>query len=353
VRSYRWTAAPLVAALAVMPLALQWAIPAAATVAPQAPSLRQCQTIGIPVALAPGDPASEQISAEYCLPFGRHVSTVDVLVPGATYNHTYWDWPVDPSLYSYADKTLAAGRAVLAVDRIGTGTSSHPLSTEITLQVEIYTIHQVIAWARQTARFGQVDLIGHSIGSVIAAGDASEWPQDVNRLVLTSIAHAITADEQTFESDVYPANQDPLFADSGLDSGYLTTLPGDRAQLFYYHGNPSVIAYDEAHKDVVSATSVNQAISWFIDSTSGSPSTANITAPVLVVLGQDDFLFCQSAGAPDCASPAAVRANEAPYYPGAASLTTETVPGTGHDVALSPTADLSFAMINAWIGTHG
>src|SRR4051794_9526697 len=28
-------------------------------------------------------------------------ATVQVLIPGATYNHAYFDWPQDPSRYSY------------------------------------------------------------------------------------------------------------------------------------------------------------------------------------------------------------------------------------------------------------
>jgi pimeloyl-ACP methyl ester carboxylesterase len=316
-----------------------------------APALRQCRTIDIPVAPEQGAPATWHVAAEYCTPYGIHASTVDVLVPGATYNHLYWDPAIDPSLYSYADKTLEAGRAVLDIDRLGTGGSSQPVSTDITATADVYALHQVILLARHVLRYSQVDVIGHSLGSIIAAVDAGTYPSDPTRLVLTGYLNDESSDVLVLENDLYPADQDPQFANSGLDSGYLTTRPGTRDSLFYYNGNPAVIAYDEAHKDVLSATE-EESLLPIEEAPAGQSVTDDITAPVLLIVGQEDFFFCEGSGVVDCTDSPGVQAYEQPYFADTASLSYEWLPGTGHDLALSQSADRSFAMINAWLDSH-
>ena len=180
-----------------------------------------------------------------------------MLTPGATYNGAYWDWPVDPALYSYVDKTLAACRATFDYDRIGTGTSSHPLSIGITIGAEAYVLHQIVTWLREDIGYGQVNLVGHSLGSVISIEEACQY-RDVSRLVVTGLLHLPDVGigfASTLESLLYPAIDDPEFAGQDLDLGYLTTIPGDRAADFYSSSaDPAVIAYDQAHEDVVPAT---------------------------------------------------------------------------------------------------
>lgn len=327
---------------------------AASTTSPLA--LRDCHPVNIPVALAPGGPVSYQIYGEYCLPYRQQPSTIDIMVPGATYDHLYWDWPVNPSLYSFADKTLAAGSAVLAIDRIGTGNSldeigtGTPLSSsQVTFAADAYTLHQVITWARDTARYSQVDVIGHSTGSLIAETDAYQYPSDPTRLVLTGLLNGANPNLAAFVAGLEPADQDPVLAGTplaSLDPGFLTTDPGTRGQLLYWqNADPQVVAYDEAHPDVFSGTELG-GFSF--------PSAAEldlITVPVLVVVGQEDSLFCEE-GAADCSSAAAVQALEQPYFTGSSSMTAIVIADTGHDVALHPTASHSFNEINSWIRTH-
>jgi len=337
------------AALVPLMVAAGAATATAAAATPAGALTRSCQMVEIPVALAAGDPADQHLAADYCVPPGSRARAADVLVPGATYNDTYWDWPQDPQLYSYVDKTLAAGRATLAISRLGTGASSHPASSAVTPAVSAYAVHQAIQWIRARG-YAQVDLIGHSLGSVIAVMVAASWPGDANRVVLTGYLNDLTPGDAAAQGDVYPAVDDPLFAHSGLDSGYLTTRPGVRAALFYYHGNPQMEAYDEAHKDVLSGPEF-AAVGAIADPPSTNPSSS-VTVPVLIVVGQEDYLMC-SAGAPDCTSTGALQSYEQPYFSRSPSLTVRSVPDTGHDLALSSTADESFAWINSWIDLAG
>lgn len=320
-----------------------------------------CTRVTLPASLGAGKPYDQKLSATYCQPFkwapGAH--QVDVLTAGATYTGSYWNWPVNPALYSYVGKTLYmgndsdpmnAGRAVVIYDRIGTGQSSRPASTDLTLDAEAYVLHSIV----QTLHFGgygfqKVNSIGHSYGSGVVIQEAGTY-KDVSRVVVTGYLH--DARNPIVATRNYPANQDPKFAGLGLDNGYLTSKPGTRGSSFYSaSGDPAVIAYDEVQKDVVPLTG-------FLGyaAQQGAPAATNISAsitvPVLAVTGQQDLIFCSNAAVLDCTNQAAVQAFEAPFYSGAPNFTAYTVPNTGHDVALHPSANDSFGVINSWIKSH-
>jgi pimeloyl-ACP methyl ester carboxylesterase len=304
----------------------------------------------VPVSPAQGSPHSWTVTVQYCRPF-VWTREVDVLTHGATYTHTYWDWQQQPATYSYVGKTLADGRATLAYDRIGNGGSGNsngtrPLSTEITMASDAWVLHQLIRglWF---LGYWHINSISHSYGSGVALAEATTDYNDhikVNAVVLTGYLHrpsnpAVTAGN-------YPANQDPMFVAAGLDNGYLTSRPGVRGTSFHAPtSDPLVVAYDDAHKDVVSLTG----LLGFLGAR-GVPAGANIsnlvTVPVLVVNGQQDAIFCYQPLVFDCADEAVVNANEAPFY---GNVEVHTIPGSGHDLTLHPSASDSYAIISHWI----
>ena len=100
--------------------------------------------------------------------------------------------------------------------------------------------------------FQHVIMVGHSIGSVEAWIEAARY-HDVDAVIVTGALHALSPDIRALQNDLYPAVDDPAFAGSGLDPGYLTTVPGTRGSLFYdpATANPAVVAVDEANKDTV------------------------------------------------------------------------------------------------------
>jgi len=189
----------------------------------------------------------------------------------------------------------------------------------------------------------------------MTAIDEAGTYHDVNRLVVTGLLHDLSNPNVPGAlADFYPANLDPEFSGQNLDSGYLTTLPGTRSALFYdtATADPSVIAYDEAHKDVIAANAIATGVTE-VDAPAATNVSNAITVPVLIVVGQEDALMCGAQPfTPDCRSNASIRTWEAPYYARAASLTAEVVANTGHDLALHTTANQSFLMINGWIATH-
>jgi pimeloyl-ACP methyl ester carboxylesterase len=312
-----------------------------------------CEQLNIPVALSAGQPANQNIVGTLCRPnVPTNSETVDILAPGGTYTTSYWDFPYNYPDYSYVDRTLQAGRATFNFDRIGTGASSKPLSTLVTFDADVYTMHQAIQWLRTNRAFNDVTMVGHSLGSIAAAQEAATY-HDVDRLVLTGYLHSASFNALlTIGTNFYPAVLDSQFAGSGLDLGYLTTLPGKRGPAFYSSSaDPTVIAYDEAHKDIVSSTEMGTAFSQLILPPPLN-SAQNITVPVLTIVGNQDTLCGTASVGVDCSSSATVDAHERPYFSGAPSYTAMVVPDTGHNLPLHPSKAASFASINQWILTH-
>jgi pimeloyl-ACP methyl ester carboxylesterase len=309
---------------------------------------------GIPVALAAGQPENYSITGELCATPVELASgeTVQLLIHGATYNHTYWDFgTIDGVSYSYARDLAAAGFATFAIDEIGAGQSSHPLSSDITIDVAAYVAHEIVQDLRDGViahtKFAKVIEVGHSFGSFTTWVEAATY-HDVAGAIITGAAHDTTVFSESIAADSYPAIDDPKFADSGLDPGYLTTKPGTRGSIFYNpaDSDPNVIAQDEATKDVISSTEIATG-----EPLEESTITQQIDVPVLVILGGDDNLFCGAEvdGASfSCSSGQELASEEASYYSPAAELRACIVPNSGHDINLALNHDLEEADAIAW-----
>ncbi|GAB3406119.1 alpha/beta fold hydrolase [Flindersiella endophytica] len=305
------------------------------------------------MSVTPSGSVTAKISGTLCTPasWSGGERQIDVLVHGGSYNQTYWDWPQQRSTYSYVRRALADGRATFAYDRLGVGKSSRPLSALVTVQSDAYVLHQLIGWLRSKDHYS-VNVVSHSIGGIVAIEEAAKY-NDVDRLVVTGMLHGVgigVAGVGTFVN-YYPATLDPAFLGSTLDASYVTTLPGARGWSYYNTktADPSVIAYDEAHKDVTThATLVSTAVADQLPAPLNS--TSRVRAPVLSIVGQQDIMFCGVLL--NCRSDRAVRLNEAPYFSRASSFTAETVPDTGHNLALHPSSGTSYRMISDWIESH-
>jgi pimeloyl-ACP methyl ester carboxylesterase len=354
---------------------------AAATSQPDTPA-PSCRSVQVPVALANGGQPTAHLSGEVCYPTTDVDSlrgAVQVLVSGTAYDESYWDFPYQPDTYSYLRAATSAGFTVFNVDRIGIGPSTHPLSTEVSIPSNAFTIHQAISQLRAGTVDGigydRVVIVGHSLGSLIAWYEAGTY-HDVDAVVASGILHSFDAlGVAKFLTTLYPAALDPKFFGTIVDPGYLTTLPGTRGESFYYAPNtdPEVVTTDEALKQTAT---VPEAVGVFEQELPGvlrplsaplcnlTPSlcdgiasslvygiTRQIDVPVLSVIGQYDGLLCGGANGPNaCSDVNAVRQNESVYYTGIAQrcLTVEELPASGHDVNLERDAPDWFALANAW-----
>src|SRR5437870_8142674 len=133
-----------------------------------------CRLRTVPVTLVhgPTDP-NLNVVTELCGPAPLAGRVVQVLVSGATYGPTAWDFPSQPERYSYVRALNQAGSATLSVDRLGIGRSSHPDSSEVDTPAHIAIYRRLIQSLRHGdygTAFDKVVIVGHSYGSVITYG---------------------------------------------------------------------------------------------------------------------------------------------------------------------------------------
>jgi pimeloyl-ACP methyl ester carboxylesterase len=356
---------------------------------------RECRDVQVPVALAPGQSADERIYGSLCTPSGRSPDTIQLLVHGATYTGLYWEFP-DPSggsdRYNYAAAANKAGFATLAIDRIGSGRSSHPLSTTITLESNAFTVHQVVAAIRRgqiTApdgkQFHKVVYVGHSYGTVVGWVLSTDYGEDLDAVVFTANVRGVTVTALPLVyGSVYPAALDPRFAEDGLDPGYLTTVPGTRDKFLYKPArfDPALVAFDEKTKSTVTATELTSPRGLL------NLPPLDVRVPTLLVVGSLDSQVCKEnfdaiptvtgggagavdallapfedaplplpqqvrlarLGGADCSSPETLIAYERPHLgPHVPSVDAFILPGAPHDLNQALNAEDYFTAVNDWI----
>ena len=308
--------------------------------APATAGPASCTDSFLAVSLGPGQPADQQVFTRLCRPAGHPPDTVQLLVHGCLYNGLYWDFP-DPTAgtdrYSFVAHAVRARYATLAMDMLGTGRSTHPPSSQATVDAGGWVIHQVVQ-ALRAAGFAKVIEVSWSFGTFFSWLEVSRY-QDVDAAIFTGATHHLAVSPALLRDalSLEPAGPDP---------GYLTTQPGTRQRIFYDPGPaaPAVIAYDEAHKDLMTDSEIT-----------GFPAALaeplDIRVPVLLVLSSTDPLFC-GALATDCTSPAAMLAQERPYLGGhLPSATAYLLAGSGHALDLGLNATAAFTVEQEWVAT--
>ena len=265
---------------------------------------------------------------------------------GATYNRLYWDWPQNPSIYSFRKNVVTRRVSVLNLDLLGSGGSSQPLSLYLTHEAQASMLHQLVQTMR-TRGFKKIILVGHSSGSGTITREAATY-RDVDGLIVTGFLHPEPSSISRLlevPGAMYPASLDPAFADLNLDPAYFTTQPGARGNPGFYNtrvADPKVIAYDDAHKDVVALPQLLGFPATFTDT---SISRA-VSAPVLSLVGAYDG-FCGTPACPEAA-------DEATAWSPAADLELHVIPEAGHDIHLHgrPYAEMEFAYVRRWLDRH-
>ncbi|BCJ49691.1 alpha/beta hydrolase [Actinoplanes sp. NBRC 14428] len=320
-------------------LSLSTAAPVAARAA--APEVT-CTDVSVPVTVA-GTPMP--MAGRLCVPAGAKV--VQVLVHGITWGQYYWDFPYQPERYSYVRAANAAGFATLNLSRLGHGASAHPPSVQITHEANASSVHQVVQALRRGelgGRFDKVMLVGHSIGALISWLEAGTY-RDVDAVVATAVTHQASLEGLAIDSlRYYPAPLDPKFVTSGLDLGYVTTLPGARSAYYEARNtDPAVIELDERLKETGTQSERFTALPDILFAQS-----KNINVPVLVVVGRQEPEFCNGLTSADCSSSEALTADERPYYGPDATVDALVVPDANHNVTLHRTAPQTNQAILDW-----
>jgi pimeloyl-ACP methyl ester carboxylesterase len=294
-----------------------------------------CEDVAVPV-------RAGQMYGRLCVP--RRATTLQVLVPGGTYDNRYWDIGHDPDALSYRLAMNNAGLATVAVDRLGSGRSARPPSALVGVSAQAEAVHAMVRSLRP--RFDKVVLVGHSIGSATATTEAARY-RDVDGVVITGLTHHINGPGAVpVFTTLTPAALESEPDGYGPDLGYLTTVVGTRYSSFHTPGatDPGALAFDEATKGVVTA---GETLDTGLMS-SLVPVSRQIAVPVMVVMGGRDANFCGPPFGADCSSNDALRASEEPFYAPEARLSTHVVPGYGHSLNYSPQAPAYHRAVIEW-----
>lgn len=310
-----------------------------------------CTITTVPVS---GPTGTATMSGQLCEPTGVSPRTIQLLVHGGTYNRSYWDLPGAPESYSYQRDMARSGRATFAVDRLGTGASTHPSSLPLLITLEARNLHEVVQHLRAGhvggTAYEKVVIVGHSVGSGIVAMEAATY-HDVDGVVLSGMTHmpAVPVLALGAALGLQPVFLDNLLGTLGSDPLYFTTRPGARAGLFYDLGDADqlVVNADEAAKDQISVPGMGTVAVFGIV----LPTTYGIDVPVFNAVGTNDVLFCGVLALRDCSNANALRAQEALYYRPEAQLETNVLPGAGHSLALHRNADAYRDATRAWLSS--
>jgi pimeloyl-ACP methyl ester carboxylesterase len=299
-----------------------------------------CSNVFIPVNI--GLIGSASIYGEYCTAAGGAERPLQILVPGITYTHVYFDMPGFGGRYSYVKFMNARGYDTLAIDRLGMGQSTRPL---IAATVNAYSnaeaLHQVVQYVRagNLARsYDSVVLTGHSYGTFVSDLESATY-HDVDGIIGTGWLQEPTAVGLAgVLSILTPADLYPKFA-GVIDPTYVTTTPGDRG-FFYAPGDtdPAVVAADEQTKDTASLAEVT----YLIPENLGG-LTERIGVPTLRVVGSRDRIMCLA----DSCSPANLAKTLPPLFPSGVDIYVQE--GAGHDVALEENNTGGFDAMLSWL----
>lgn len=316
---------------------------------------RECTTAAVPVSLARGGPKDQEVVGKLCQP-DRRANVLQVLVHGVTYSQAYWDLAGFGEKYSYSSVMNKKGYATFAIDRVGSGRSSHPLGTRLTVESHANAVHDVVQAARDGSLPGgpydRVVLVGHSYGTVISWVEQTTY-HDVDGLVLTGVMHLLGPENMIdLVTHTQPAALDPRLRQSvGMDLNYLTTTPRSRGQLFYSPGledtDPAVVAADEATKGTMTLTELATFPRRFVDGT-----TNRINVPSLVAMGQYDNFFCVGIHLQACDDSERLAGSERPFWSPAAQMEAYVLPGAGHNMNLERNAQEWYARAAQWFDVH-
>ncbi|CAD6592451.1 MAG: hypothetical protein ASARMPRED_006296 [Alectoria sarmentosa] len=302
------------------------------------------------------------IAGRYCEPevtIANRSDVVQLFMSGVTENNLYWfglGYPTgyDGNEYSTVDYASKQGYPTFVIDRIGVGNSTHPdpiLQQQVNLE-EAVSHELVLMLKAGTAvpgkTFNRVIFVGHSYGSILGNAQATNHPGDISAFILTGYGVSIipvAADlPQTvpFPADLYA----PRFA--GLPPGYLVTSssPGRRAYLW---GKPG--SYDEGIFEMDYNDEDDVGLGELLSIDAGLKEAPVSTAPVYIITGDSDDVFCLLATCGDGAS--SPQAQACSLFPEAETCEYFIPVGTGHMISLHYSAQTSFQKYHAFLASVG
>ncbi|KUN89279.1 alpha/beta hydrolase [Streptomyces griseoruber] len=296
-------------------------------------------TITQKVSLTGSGPADQTLSAVQYEPTGARVKGIQVMVPGVTYDHRYFDLKTSRGWVSQAREAAKDGWISVAVDRLGTGDSSSPAADQLNGATHSATIHQLITKLKAAHKGLPVALVGHSMGSAVAIREAATY-KDVDAVVVTGFMHHSGSGQLVFNAMMHPAAEDAAFKGRTIPDGSLTSRDGMRHQFYWpFNADLSTVKGDDAVKQITTQGEFTAFGDELINDTFGK----NVDVPVLSLVGEHDGLFF------DPADLKKALAAEPASYGSSPDVDVKSVLNAGHDLALQRNADSTTNTINEWL----
>ncbi|KIM97076.1 hypothetical protein OIDMADRAFT_168831 [Oidiodendron maius Zn] len=314
--------------------------------------------------------STETFAATYCEPTNQvpsRTNTLQLLVPGITYNRRYWDGSLsvtNQSSFSYVDYALSQGYPTLNIDRIGTGLSSHP-DPLLTLQLpfDVRATHVLIQHIKQGTTtvlpraFDKVIFVGHSFGSIIGNNLVKDFPADADATVLTGFSKSIAQALAGILIDV------PLPA-ALFDPARFSTLPllyilltdkSNREASFYY--GPDVY-YSRANYNIDFAQTDTVGVGEALTAFPGISAAPAYTGKVFILTGNEDAAFCGLGstllGQANCGNgPGSIIDTTRELFPNAAVYDYYVIPNCGHCLNYQFSAPDSYSRVHQWLQGQG
>jgi pimeloyl-ACP methyl ester carboxylesterase len=271
-------------------------------------------------------------------------SSVLLAEHGLSYGRWAWDFPLDPATYSTAQGLAQRGHALLAIDELGYGASDHPNGYTLSVQAYAAITDQIVQQLRRggyaspsgvAPAFAHVGLIGHSAGSEIVELAAGSF-RDADALIVTGYGHTPTGVSQDWLTREWIPGDSTRAAQG--DYEYFETDPQTRAADMYSAAaaDPAVIARDTAMANLTPSAEI-----WSIGPQPSRAVIGAITAPLLMVFGENDVLF-----------PPAGADAEMALFAADQDRTLHVVPGAGHALTLHRSSPATTAVIASWLESH-
>lgn len=286
-------------------------------------------------------PAEGQARAEACVPttttfamhdsnqmvgyrYGQAQRTLLIAIHGASDTHTVFDF--SPG-FRAACRWAQAGLAVLTVDRVGYGASSHPDGDSLDFLTSAGYVHELVQAVRGGALGWVPDhviLLGPSAGADIIMVEAGTY-HDVDGLVVSFNSANLQPALYAVDVNAWFA-QGPYF-DFGVDF---------RTDFFYAQpwAPRWIIALDNATRALVPRAEIQSALA-----SASAPYRALIDVPVLLMQAELDHIF--------------IPEDDSALFSAAPSVEFKLLSRTGHKAFLHPTAKhTAVATVSDWVAAH-
>jgi pimeloyl-ACP methyl ester carboxylesterase len=268
---------------------------------------------------------------------------------GLGFGRFFWDFASVPG-YNFAAALASAGQVSVIIDRLGYGSSDHPVGYVSCVGGQADIAHQIVGQLRSGAyktdrssgpAFARVGLVGHSAGGLVAQVEAYSF-HDIDVLGVMSWADLGSSQRATLE-----------FAKTGLSclSGGKAQPAGPSGYAFFGQNASDFVAvmFHNADPGVVAATVAQRTPDPCGDTASIVPSLGvdmlrvpTISVPVLLVYGDEDALFPPPAGE-----------QQRMLYRGTHDVSLLTLANTGHAVTLERAGPTLAVDTASWLQAHG